>query len=285
MRTTRSHSISTSTAATSVSEPTRRWIVAAAKLGYAAKAIVYATIGVVALLAAAHTGGHTTGSHGAFVAILSQPFGRVLLGMLGVGLAAYAFWRLVQAVMDADQRGSNLKGLSARIGVAFAGLVYAGLAFSALRLFFGLGAQLSEEQEAKSWTAVLLAQPLGPWLVAAAGVAIVILAIHEAYVAVRANFVSKLKLEQAGPGTRTFVVRCAQIGHLARAVVFAIIGLFLVEAAIHSDPREARGLGGALYALEQQAYGDWLLATVAAGFIAYAAYLLLLIVYRRILND
>lgn len=281
----RSHSISAANTAAPVSEPTRRWIVAAAKLGYAAKAIVYATIGVVALLAAAHIGGHTTGSHGAFVAILSQPFGRVLLGMLGVGLAAYAFWRLVQAVMDADHRGSNLKGLSARVGVAFAGLVYAGLAFSALRLFFGLGAQLSEEQEAKSWTAMLLAQPLGRWIVAAAGIAIVILAIHEAYVALRANFVSKLKLEQAGPGTRTFVVRCAQIGHLARAVVFAIIGLFLVEAAIHSDPREARGLGGALYALEQQAYGDWLLATVAAGFIAYAAYLLLLIVYRRILND
>jgi len=106
MRTTRSHSISTSTAATPVSEPTRRWIVAAAKLGYAAKAIVYATIGVVALLAAAHTGGHTTGSHGAFVAILSQPFGRVLLGMLGVGLAGYALWRLVQAVM-AGGRGAT----------------------------------------------------------------------------------------------------------------------------------------------------------------------------------
>src|SRR6476661_8978056 len=107
----RSDSISAGNTATSVSEPTRRWIVAAAKLGYAAKAIVYATIGLVALLAAAHAGGHTTGSHGAFVAILSQPFGRVLLGMLGAGLAAYAFWRLVQAVMDADHRGSDLKGL------------------------------------------------------------------------------------------------------------------------------------------------------------------------------
>jgi len=285
MRTTRSHSISTSTAATPVSEPTRRWIVAAAKLGYAAKAIVYATIGVVALLAAAHTGGHTTGSHGAFVAILSQPFGRVLLGMLGVGLAGYALWRLVQAVMDADHRGSNLQGLSARIGVAFAGLVYAGLAYSALRLFFGMGTQLSDDQEAKSLTALLLAQPFGPWLVAAAGVVIAILAIHEVYVAVTANFVSKLELEQAGPGTRTFVVRCAQIGHLARAVVFAIIGVFLIGAAIHSDPREARGLGGALLVLEQQPYGNWLLATVAAGFLAYAAYLLLLILYRRILND
>src|SRR3954447_1746667 len=268
-----------------VSEPTRRWIMAAAKLGYAAKAIVYATIGVMALLAAAHTGGRTTGSDGAFVAILSQPLGPVLLGMLGVGLAAYGFWRLVQAVMDADHRGTTFKGLSGRVGVAFVGLVYGGLAYSALRLFFGMGAQSSDEQKAKSWTALLLAQPFGPWLVAGMGVAIVILAIHEVYAAVRADFVSKLNLQHAGPGTRTFVVRCAQIGHLARAVVFAIIGMFLMQAAIFSDPREARGLGGALYTLEQQPYGDWLLATVATGFMAYAAYLLLLIVYRRILND
>ena len=98
--------------------------------------------------------------------------------------------------------------------------------------------------------------------------------------AVTANFVSKLKLKRAGRRTRTFVVRCAQVGHIARAAVFAIIGLFLIEAAIHGDPREARGLGSALYTLEQQRYGNWLLATVAIGFLAYPAYLLLLIVYR-----
>src|SRR6185436_17561884 len=169
----RSHPTSARNTAAPVNEPTRRWIVAAAKLGYAAKAVVYATIGVMALLAATHTGGHTTGSRGAFVAILSQPFGPVLLGLLSVGLAAYAIWRLLQAVMDVDHHGSTWKGLMARTGIAFVGLVYAGLAYSSLRLFFGMRAQMSDEQAAKSWTALLLAQPFGPWLVVAAGSAIV----------------------------------------------------------------------------------------------------------------
>jgi len=93
------------------------------------------------------------------------------------------------------------------------------------------------------------------------------------------------RVRVAGLREVAMVVGVDVVGHLARAVVFAIIGMFLVQAAIYSDPREARGLGGALYTLEQQPYGDWLLAIVAAGFMAYAAYLLLLIVYRRILND
>jgi hypothetical protein len=66
--------------------------------------------------------------------------------------------------------------------------------------------------------------------------------------------------------------------------VFGVIGVFLISAAVHTDAREARGLGGALFTLEQQPYGDWLLAAVASGFLAYALYLLMLVFYRRILE-
>ncbi len=268
-----------------VSEGTRRWIVVAEKVGYYSKAMVYAVIGVMALLAATHSGGRIAGSHGAFMTILAQPLGRVLLGMLAVGLSAYALWRIAQAILDADHRGSRLKGIAARCAVAFAGLVYAGLAYSALRIFLSTGPASTDDHQVRSWTAMLLAQPMGPWLVAAAGIIVVALAAHELYVAIKADFALKLKLEQMGPHTRTFIIRCAQFGHLARGVVFAIIGAFLIEAAVRSDAQEARGLGGALHAVEQQPYGDWLLALVAGGILAYAAYLFLLIFYRRILED
>jgi hypothetical protein len=87
--------------------------------------------------------------------------------------------------------------------------------------------------------------------------------------------------------TRRWIVATAKFGYLAKATVYGvigIIGLFLISAAIHSDAREAHGLGGALLALERRPYGDWLLAAVAFGFLAYAAYLLLLVSYRRILK-
>src|SRR5690349_18976714 len=114
---------------------TRRWIVVAARFGYLAKATVYGVIGILALLAAMHTGEPTTGTRGAFIAILSRPFGPVLLGILCAGLAAYALWRFTQAFLDSDQRGTHVTALLARIGMGGTALVYAGLSYSALRIF------------------------------------------------------------------------------------------------------------------------------------------------------
>jgi hypothetical protein len=267
---------------TPVSPSTRRWIVAAAKFGYLAKATVYAIIGLLAMLAATHSGKHIAGSQGAFMVVLAQPFGRMLLGILAAGLGAYALWRLTQAVLDTDRRGNDAKGIAARLGMICTALIYAGLAYSALRIFLGLRSMGSDDQQARSWTALLMSKPFGRWLVAAVGVAVIALALHELYVVYRGTFARNLQLNKVSQKTQRFIVRCAQIGHSARAIVFAVIGGFLLEAAVYSDARQAKGLGGALHALEREPYGDWLLAAVAAGFLAYAAYLLLLMIYRRI---
>jgi hypothetical protein len=267
---------------TPVSASTRRWIVAAARFGYLAKAMVYAIIGLLAMLAAAHSGKHIAGSHGAFMVVLGQPLGRMLLGILAAGLGAYALWRLTQAVLDTDRRGNHAKGILARLGMLCTGLIYAGLAYSALRIFLGLRSMGSDDQQARSWTALLMSKPFGRWLVAAAGAAVVAVALHEVYVVYRGTFARNLQLSKMSPKTQRFIVRCAQIGHSARAIVFGIIGGFLLEAAVYADARQAKGLGGALHVLEREPYGDWLLAAVATGFLAYAAYLLLLMIYRRI---
>jgi hypothetical protein len=265
-----------------VSPSARRWIVAAARFGYLAKAMVYAIIGLLAMLAATHSGKHIAGSHGAFMVVLAQPLGRMLLGILAAGVGAYALWRLTQAVLDTDRRGSHAKGIFARVGMFCTALIYAGLAYSALRIFLGLRSMGSDDQQARSWTALLMAKPFGRWLVAAAGVAVIGLALHELYVVYRGTFARNLQLSKMSPETGRFIVHCAQIGHTARAIVFGIIGGFLIEAAVYADARQAKGLGGALQVLEREPYGDWLLAAVAAGFLAYAAYLLLLMIYRRI---
>src|ERR671915_545142 len=61
-------------------------------------------------------------------------------------------------------------------------------------------------------------------------------------------------------------------GHYARAVVFGLIGFFLVRAAWEYDPNETVGLDGALPEIVRQDYGDTLLGLVAAGLLSYALY-------------
>ena len=72
------------------------------------------------------------------------------------------------------------------------------------------------------------------------------------------------------------------LGHLARMVVFALVGAFLLKAAWEYDPKEARGLDGALLELSQQPYGGLLLGAVGVGLFAYALYCFVQARYRRI---
>ncbi len=72
------------------------------------------------------------------------------------------------------------------------------------------------------------------------------------------------------------------VGHLARFVVFGLIGVFLVRAAWEFDAKEARGLDGALLEVAQAPYGGLLLGGVAIGLFAYALYCFVEARYRKI---
>ncbi len=81
---------------------------------------------------------------------------------------------------------------------------------------------------------------------------------------------------------RRWVGPVVVFGLVARGLVFAIVGVYLVLAALHADPGEARGLGGALLAVESQPAGAALLGVVAAGLAAYGVFQLLEARYRTI---
>ena len=87
-----------------------------ARFGYAAKGFVYGAIGILALLAAFSTGGKTTDTSGALQAISNQPFGQILLALIALGLVGYVIWRLIQAVNDPGDKGTDAKGIFTRLG-------------------------------------------------------------------------------------------------------------------------------------------------------------------------
>ena len=255
------------------------WLVWLGRFGYAAKGVVYVVVGVLAAYAAIGAGAANDGTSGALQYIAELPFGQILLVVVAIGLAAHALWRIVQALMDTENKGSTAKGIVARAVFALIGLIYIGLAFSAARIYSG--ARNAEGSKEQSWTALLLAQPFGAWLVGIVGAIVVGVGLYQFYRSYTAEFRKNLLLSEMTGTEDKWATRFGKFGYAARGVIFCIIGFFLILAAYQTDAGETRGLGGALRAVEQQPFGAWLLALVAAGFICYGLFMFVLAKYRR----
>jgi hypothetical protein len=261
------------------------WTERLARLGYLAKGVVYAVVGVLALQVAFGAGGQTTDTKGALATLAQGSLGTALLAVVAVGLVGYVLWRVVQAWMDPDGKGTSAKGLAQRAFYLVSAAIHTALALAAFRLVLGTGGVGAHgDQSARSWTARLMAEPFGQALVAVVGLVIAGVGLWQGYKAWKEKFRHKLRLDGMNPRHAEWAVRISKLGILARGVVFVMIGTFLVQAALTANPRRARGLDGALETLAAQPHGTLLLALAAAGLVAYAVYMALEARYRRFLG-
>jgi hypothetical protein len=252
------------------------------RFGLAAKGAVYLLIGVVAARAAIGAGEQTTDSQGALGRIVAMPFGPLLLGIVAIGLAGYATWRVVQALMDTEHKGSDLKGLWARGAYLVSAFIHGALTVTAVGMLLGTRAGPgSSDASAQDWTARLMEQPLGVWLIALAGLGLIGAAGFQFVRAITMNFRDRLETSRMSARAQEFAIRAGRAGFSARGVVFGIMGLFLVLAAFRHEPGEAKGLAGALNTLAEQPYGPLLLGAVALGLALYGLYMFVEARYRR----
>ncbi len=256
------------------------WMERLFRLGYVAKGVVYAIVGWLAASTVFGSGGRTTGTRGALRSLVKQPFGRGLLGLVAIGLSGYVLWRFVQAIMDTEHKGTDAKGIIQRLSYAGNGSIYAGLAITAVQIIMG-EVDFDNGYGSRDWTALLLAQPFGQWLVGTGGALVIGVGFYEFYQAYTANFCRKFKLNEMSDTEKTWATHIGRFGLVAKGVVYNIIGFFLIQAARHSKSKRVRGLEGALDLLAQQSYGRWLLGIVAIGLIAYGVYYIVQARYRR----
>jgi hypothetical protein len=252
-----------------------------ARLGFASKAFIYSTVGLLAGAAALNEGGTVTDTRGALRVILSHPFGNAVLVVLAVGLCGYSLWRLLDAFLDPEGRGTSAKGLGVRIGSAFRALVYGGLGLEAFRLARGLRSSRGSDATIRMWAARVMDWPLGVWLIAVIGLITAGYGVLEIVEAVRQKQGDKRDLSSLDRSTRRMLTNISRFGVAARAVIVVGIGVFLVRAALRHDPGQATGIRGSMLELAG-AGGRWALGFMALGLIAYGIDQALDARYRRI---
>jgi hypothetical protein len=260
------------------------WVERAGRIGLVAKGVSYALIGVLAIQIPLGQGGQAADRQGALRQLASESWGPAVLIALAVGFACYAVWRVIEAVIDRQHEGRDAKGLAKRARSLGRGVLYAASAVLALALVrsgssgAGGGGTGDEKQE----TARVLDWPAGRWIVLAVALGFLADGLYNVYRGVTAKFRERLKTGEMDQATERAAVASGVVGHVARGVVFALVGVFLAKAAIEYDPSEAIGIDGALLKLAQHDQGPLLLGAVAAGLIAYALYCLVEARYRKI---
>ena len=251
------------------------WMRALARVGFGAKGVVYLIVGGLAMQGAA------SDQQGALTEIASQPFGRVLLGLVALGLAAYAAWRFVSGAIDPhDETDDDAKGTAKRVGYVASGVVYAALAVEAARMTIGGGGGSGaggsgaggSGDGAQHWTGKLLEMDFGPVLVGLVALGVAVGAAYQLKQAITADFRENFLLAEMSPREDTWATRAGRLGHAARAVVYGLIAWFLARAALAGDEDRAGGLGKALETLQSQPWGSWMLVAAGLGLVCYGLY-------------
>jgi hypothetical protein len=245
------------------------WVGLVGRLGYAARGTLYAIVGLLAIGVPLGVRNRTPDKEGAFRILAEQPLGGLLLSLLALGLAGYGVWRLSQGIFARRREGGGKPGVAMRIGYVALGAFYLAVAGVAFALVLGVGVSTGNE---KQETASAFDLPFGRYAVGLVGVGLIVAGLVNLYRSLTQRFREYLREEQLGKQAKDWMIAVGVAGHLARAVVFSLVGGFLLKAAIEYDPREAVGLDGALGKVAQQPYGGVLLGAVAAGLLAYALF-------------
>jgi hypothetical protein len=252
-----------------------------ARTGFIAKGVLYGIVGVLAAQAALGNGGRVTGSDGALLEVMRQPFGRTLVLIAAVGLFGYAAWRVLQGVLDTDHRGRDVKAFALRLSYVARGVLHGLIGWQALQLYQGLGRRGRSEKE---YAAEVAAFPLGDWLIVLAGLGLLAFAGYQLYRAAKPKLGTHFDANHARRELGDWAIAASRVGLAARGIVFIVVAWYMVQAGLSRNPGEIADTAAAMRAFSSQPapLGTILLGFTGAGLAAYGFYQVLQARYRDI---
>ena len=240
--------------------------------GHVAKGVIYFLIGAFAIATVVGAARSTNGPKAVIDWISNNPFGQVLPGLMGAGLAAYALWRFYLAAFDPSGESDDEKGKVKRIGWVVSGVAYAGLSLYTFQQLLNNGGSKSTREDA---IALLLEQSWGKVLVAVIGFVVMGVGVYQLYRALTDGHMENIKKHKLSENQQDAFRYAGRVGLAARCVVYGIMGYFLLRAGLTSDADKFKGLGDVLSSLQGGTMGAALLAATGCGLLAYGLFMLM----------
>jgi hypothetical protein len=238
-----------------------------ARAGLTARGVIYILVGWVALLVALGHSSSEADQQGALHLLAGKPYGLVSLWLLGIGFAAYALWRLSEAAFGVTAEppgaGPRLKSLARAV-------IYAALSYLTFTVISGTDRSQSRQQQ--DMTATAMQHPAGRLLVGVVGGAIVACGIVLVVEGARKKFMKYLQTGQMSARTRRVVKLLGMTGTIARGLVFALVGVLVIVAAVTHKATESGGIDKALLTLRNQPFGEFLMILAALGLLVFGVY-------------
>jgi hypothetical protein len=250
-----------------------------ARVGLVAYGVVHLLIGWLALqIAWGGTSGASADSSGALSTVAEQPFGKILLWLVAVGMVALALWQASEAIWGHHERMVG-KRVRKQVSSGAKAVLYAALGVSAALVALGSGSSSSQSQQEA--TSGVLAWPGGQVIVVIAALIIIGVGVAGVVKGVKKSFAEEIDTSSMSPTARSAVARLGQVGYIARGLALGVVGGLLGYAAVTFDAQQAKGLDGAMRTILDQPFGQFLLTAVALGFVAFGLFAFLQARYRR----
>jgi hypothetical protein len=249
-----------------------------ARMGYLARGLVYALLGLVALSVAAGTRENALNLTDALHELLQHPLGLLFISGIAVGMVCFALWRIAQGFLDADNLGSGPRAAVRRTGYALSSMAYLGIAATAAGTVLR-PPSLSSTSFPKGWAAWLLSWPLGSFALGLIGAGFFVVGVSTAIKAYRASFEKEFDLKSS---TAKWLVPIGRAGHGARALIFLLVGYFLMMSAYNSDVHEVKDMAGALNVLHHHQFGMFLYTAVAIGLTCFGVFEFIQALFRKV---
>jgi hypothetical protein len=243
-----------------------------ARLGHAARGLVFLAMGALAARAVFSARAVAAGPREALVSLLREPHGLWLVSVIAGGFIADAIFRVIE--------GFGRHTFLSRLGSWLRATGAAVLGVTALQVGRQIRAPRTGDgvRRAVLW---ILRHPWGPRALIAAGAVAGLAALIEIFQGVTGRFREGFRRKSMSRLQKTWASRVTRVGLVAHGTLIGVIATYLIRAGRQANARDVIDSGTALRRIASLPLGSGLVAGIAVGLVAYGLSEWVLAVYRK----